>query len=196
MSPSCICAGGLKNTHQGIYEKQVDSPQSKRVRTDPERVSKNKGRFYWGGVFIGEFIVLTCETANIFRDGISLLIYRYFSKIGYRLWPNSSNRLSAIFNRYAISEYFGGRSTMKRLNHLMVVYENFALCERFPNFWAILTQPPLIVGNLLNIRPVQIFRYTLSPGTCLQSSGQVRSYGGQVPLLFLSLQNWKIKPKF
>ena len=33
-------------------------------------------------------------------------------------------------------------------------------------------------------RPIQIFRYTLSPGTSLKSSGQVRTYSGQAPLLY------------
>ena len=41
-------------------------------------------------------------------------------------------------------------------------------------------------------RPVHFFRYTLSPGTCSEWSGQFRSYDHQVPLLYLSLQNWKI----
>ncbi len=44
-------------------------------------------------------------------------------------------------------------------------------------------------------RPVQISRYTLSPGTCSESSGQVRSYDCQVPLLF-SPQTEKLSQQF
>ncbi len=37
-------------------------------------------------------------------------------------------------------------------------------------------------------RPVQIFRYTLRPGTSLKSSGQVWTHSQQVPLLYPPLK--------
>ena len=40
-----------------------------------------------------------------------------------------------------------------------------------------------MTGFYLGFRPVQVFRHTLGPGTSLNSSGQVRTYSRQVPLL-------------
>ncbi len=46
------------------------------------------------------------------------------------------------------------------------------------------------------VRPVQIFRHTLSPGTCLKSSGLVRTNSPQVRLLSPPPKNWKFMLHF
>ncbi len=46
------------------------------------------------------------------------------------------------------------------------------------------------------IRPVQIFRHTLSPETCLKSGGQVRRFNDKSPFYPLNPKNWSFNGTF